>query len=115
MPSITITKLFEPVQLTTTASTIYTMPAAPLTQVVKNMQVKVANTTTGAVAVTLYAVPSGGTEGDDNAFAKNESIGANSSATFNVPTLKAGDMLKALAGTATSLTIHEAGGNLYTP
>lgn len=115
MPSITITKLFEPVQLATSASAIFTMPAAPTTQVTKNMQVKVTNTTSGSVTVTLYAVPASGTESDANAFAKDEAIPAKSSVTFNVPTLKAGDVLKALASAATSLTIHEAGGNLYTP
>jgi hypothetical protein len=111
--ALTFTKLFAPQQLPNATGTIYTCPASPSTTVLKNGRVRLTNTTAGAVTATLYAVPSAGAAADSNAFMKAQSIPANSFVDVDLPTLAAGDTLQGLAGAATSITIHELGGVLY--
>ena len=111
--ALTFTKLFNPQQLPNVVGTIYTCPANPPSTVLKNGRVRLSNTTGGAVTATLYAVPNAGTASDANAFMKAQSIPANAFVDVDVPTLGQGDTLQGLAGAATSITIHELGGVLY--
>lgn len=106
-------KLFPATVLTTSAVSIYTCPASPVTSVVKNGRIRFTNTSAAAVAVTAYIVPSAGTASASNCFLNAYAIGANSYFDIDLPTMAAGDMLQALASAATSVTIHEDGGTLY--
>jgi len=111
--ALTFIKLFAPQQLGTAAATIFTCPAAPSTTVLKNGRLRLTNTTAAAVTATLYAVPAAGVAGAANAFVSAQSIPANSFVDVDIPTLAAGDFIQGLAGAATSITVHELGGVLY--
>lgn len=111
--ALTFTQLFAPTVLTTSAATLCTCPATPSTSVIKNGRVRFTNTTAGAVAVTAYAVPLAGTATAGNCFLNAESVGPNSHLDVDVPTLKAGDFLQAFAGAATSITMTEMGGVIF--
>lgn len=109
--TITISKLFAPVQLGTSASTVYTCPATPATTL-KNARVRLSNNTGGAVNVTLHAVPAAGSPSATTMFLSVASIAANAYLDTDIPTLGPGDMLQALASAAASVSIHEIGGVL---
>lgn len=111
--ALSFTKLFQPAQIAATATAYFTMPTSPTSSLLRNGRVRVSNTSAGAVTVTLYAVPSGGTAGDDNTIVLDYAVGANSFIDFDIPTLAAGDEIQALAGAATSLTIHAMDGVIY--
>lgn len=108
MPTPNITKLFEPLQLTTGATTIYTS-----TGVILNGRLSLLNATAGAITVTLYAVPASGAASDTNAFMKDESIAAKTRLVVDFPELKAGDLLQGLASSAASISVHALGGVPY--
>lgn len=110
--ALAFSKLFDAIQLTTTAATLYAMPASPA-QVLKNGRVRFTNTTAGAITVTVHIVPGAGAAADANAFLKAYSIAANSYLDVDIPTMKASDSLQALASANTSITAHELGGVLY--
>lgn len=112
--AITIGRLFAPTVLTTSAVTMYTCPATPSTNVLVNGRVRCANTTSGPVTVTLYAVPLAGTAAVGNCIAYQESISAYNHQDFDVPQLAAGDFLQALASAGTSVTITALAGTLIT-
>lgn len=108
--ALTFSKLFEPAQLTTAAATYYTVSASPTTNLLRNGRIRLSNNTAGAVTATVHAVPSGGSASDTNAILKAYSIGANSYIDLDLPLMKAGDFLQALAGAATSISIHAIDG-----
>jgi hypothetical protein len=104
-------KAFEPLQLAATAGDIYTVPATPSTKTV-NFRVRLVNTDTSTQAVTLYAVPSGGTAGVGNVcFQQTLAVGG-PPVDVDVPVLKSGDTLQGLAGTANKVTVHHLSGLL---
>lgn len=111
--ALTYIKFFEPVQLGATVSTLYTVPSSPSTTLVRNGRIRLTNTTAGAVTATIYAVPAAGSEADSNAIIKAYSIAANSYLDIDLPVMKAGDILKGLAGAATSITAHMIEGLLW--
>lgn len=111
--ALTFSKLFQPVQLGTTASTIYTCPAVPSSSVIKNGRVRLTNTTASAATATLYAVPSGGTASATNEFISALSVAANSYVDIDLPTMAAGDFLQGLSGTASAISVFEIGGVIY--
>ncbi len=92
-------------QLGTSASTLYTAPAAT-TATINNLALT--NTTTSPVAVTVYRVPSGGSASASNMIVCNYSLAANQ--TYVPPAaigqhLSPGMTLQALAGTASAVTV----------
>lgn len=99
-------KAFEPVQLGATAGTVYTATAKTL-----NFRVRLVNTDTAAQAVTLYAVPSGGTAGAANSCFQ-QTLTAGEARDVDIPVLKAGDLLQGFAATGAKVTIHHLGGLL---
>jgi hypothetical protein len=111
--ALTFTQLFQPAQLTTSAAGYYTCPASPGSTVLKNGRVRFTNTSASAVAVTAYAVPKGGSAGVSNMFLNAESIAPNAHMDVDIPTLASGDMFQALASAATSVTVSEIGGVLF--
>lgn len=111
--AITYQKIFEPTVLTTSAVTIFTVPATPATTLFRGGRVRFTNTNTVAVSVTAYAVPLAGSASAGNAITNAQSIPPNISVDIDVPLMKAGDFFQALAGTATSITIHCIAGSYF--
>lgn len=111
--TMTPTRLVNGSQIAASATTYYTasdgktrIDACALT-----------NTTAGAVTVTMYLVPSGGSASASNCILSARSIPAGT--TFNVTSaigqwLDTGGTLQALASSATSVTLV-ASGVVYTP
>jgi hypothetical protein len=108
--TFSIQKAFEPLQLAATAGDIYTVPAAPSSRTV-NFRVRLVNTDAATQAVTLYAVPSGGTAGLGNVCFQ-QTIATGGVVDVDVPVLKSGDKLQGLAGTANKVTVHHLSGLL---
>lgn len=111
--ALTFSRLFAPTVLGTTETTLYTCPASPASNVIKNGRVRFTNTGSTAVTVTAHAVPSAGSAAAGNCFLNAESIAANAHLDVDFPSLSAGDVLSALASAATSVTATEIGGVLF--
>lgn len=111
--ALTYGKLFEPAQLTTGAVTYYTVPLTPTTSLLRNGRIRLANNTAGAVTVTVYAVPLSGTASATNAILSAYSLAANSALDIDLPQMKAGDFLQALAGANASISIHSIDGVIF--
>lgn len=111
--ALTVAQLFPPVQLSNAVAVLYTMPANPVTSVLKNGRLRLTNTSAAAVSVTLYADAAGNASSAANCCLSAVSIGANAYIDIDIPTLKAGDTLRGLASTANVVTMHELGGIIY--
>lgn len=111
--ALTIAQLFTPTVLPNAVAVLYTVPASPSSTVLKNGRVRLTNTTAGPVTVTLYADAAAQASGAGNCFLNAVSIAANGYLDVDLPTMKAGDTLRGLASVATSITMHELGGVLY--
>lgn len=110
--AITFRKLFNPGQLANASALLYTVPAAPTTNLLSNARVRLTNTTAGAVAATLYAVPAAGAASATNTFLPAVSIAPNDFLDVDVPQLAAGDAIYGFAGAATSISIAAMDGFL---
>ena len=108
--TFSIQKAFEPLQLAATAGDIYTVPETPSSRTV-NVRVRLVNTDAATQAVTLYAVPSGGTAGVGNVCFQR-TLGAGEPVDVDVPVIQSGDKLQGLAGTANKVTVHHLSGLL---
>lgn len=111
--TLSVTQLFTPVQLPNAAAVLFAMPTSPATSVLKNGRVRLSNTTAGAVTATLYADVAANASGAANTCLPTVSIAANGYLDVDLPTMKAGDTLRGVAGAANSITMHEIGGTLY--
>jgi len=111
--SVQVTQLFTPTVLGTSAAAVYTMAGAPTTLTLAQGRVRFTNTTNGAIAVTAYAVPSGGAAAAGNCFMNAESIAANAHLDIDLPVLGPGDKFEAFAGSATSITCSSLQGVLF--
>lgn len=110
--TITYSKFFEPTVLGVTVATLVTVAGVPST-LLRGLRVRFTNTTTLPVTITAYAVPSSGTAANSNAFALGVVVGANGYLDIDVPILKVGDFLQALAGTAASITVQSIWGAYF--
>lgn len=111
--ALTFLQLFTPKVLTTSAATIYTLPASPTTNFIGNGRIRFTNVTAGAITVNAWAIPAAGSAADGNAFMKTESIPANSHVDVDLPQMIAGDFIQALASAGTSITVHAISGIIY--
>lgn len=111
--ALSFVKLFQPTALGTTAVSIYAVPAAPATTLLRNGRVRLNNEATSAQAVSLYAVPAGSTTATTtNSFLPSVSIAANASLEVDVPQLGAGDAIYAVCGVAAAVNIQSMDGVL---
>lgn len=108
-------QLFTPTVLTTSSAVIYTMPTSPTTTVLRNGRVLLTNYSGAIRAVTLYSDVAATASSDVNAFAKTVSIPVGGSVPVDLPVMKAGETLRALADAATSVTMWHIDGFLVTP
>lgn len=111
--SIAYSKFFAPTVLGTAAATLATVPAAPLTTLLRGGRMRLVNTTSTAATATLYAVPAAGTASAGNAFMSAKTIAANDYLDVDVPIMAAGDFIQGLAGTASAITAHMLSGSLF--
>lgn len=111
--AISYSKLFEPTVLTTSAATLFTVGATPTSNLLRGGRVRFTNTTAGAVTVTAHCIAAAGSAADGNAIIKAKSIAANDYLDIDLPAMKAGDFLQALASAATSITAHYITGSIF--
>lgn len=111
--ALTVTQLFQPVQLPAAAAVLFTMPASPVSSTLKNGRVRLTNTSAVAVPVTLYSAAAASANGAPTMCLNAVSIPANGYLDIDIPTMIAGDTLRGFAGTANVITMHEMGGVIY--
>ena len=103
--TITYAKFFEPNQVDNAApETLYTVPALPGSNLLRNGRIRFSNTTAGAVTITAWAVPAAGSAADANKFFPAYAIPAYGFIDVDVPNLKAGDFVQGQAGAAASIS-----------
>jgi hypothetical protein len=111
--ALTIARLFAPTVLPIAVAVIYTVPASPASSVLKNGRLRLVNTSGAAVTVSLYADAAANASGPANCFLSAQSIAAGGYLDVDIPTMTAGDTLRAAASAATSITCHEMAGVIY--
>lgn len=104
---------FAPTVLTTSAATLYTVPATPTASLLRGGRMRFTNTTAGAITVTAYAVPPAGTAAAGNAFVSAKSVAAGDYLDADVPIMPAGAFIQALASANTSITAHMLSGSVF--
>ncbi len=107
--SLTAISLVQGIQLPNAAATQYTCPANSKVII---RHVTFTNTTSGAITVTAYVIPSGGSAGDPTTVVSAQSVAAH--ATYVSPelsgcVLNAGDILNAFASAVTSISMNASG------
>ena len=99
-----------PVQLLTTAATLYTVAANPANILLVGGRLRFANQDTATRAVTAYAVPSGGAATVTTAFMNAVTIAANQYLDVDLPVLAAGGSYQALADVGGKVSVFQLGG-----
>jgi hypothetical protein len=110
--ALQFTKLFAPQQLGNSNGTIYTMPATPNTLLLRNGRVRLTNTDSAAHAVTLNAVPNGGSASATNQILPAVSIPPNGYLDVDIPQLAFNDSIQGFADTANKVSIAAMDGVL---
>lgn len=96
-------------QIATGGTTLYTVPTGFRTEL---LDLVICNTSSANCTLTLHNVASGGSSSDSNALF-DCTVPANTTIQWTgIQVMNAGDFLKGVAGTTTSITIH-ASGNEY--
>jgi hypothetical protein len=111
--SIQYSSFFAPTVLTTTAATLFTVPATPTSTLLRGGRMRFTNTTAGSITVTAHAVPAAGTAADGNAFVKAKTIAANDYLDLDVPIMAPGAFVQALASANTSVTVTMLSGSYF--
>ncbi len=112
--TISYVQLFEPIVLTTTDQTIYTVPTTPTTNLLRGGRIRFSNSSSSAVQITAYAVPLNGISASPgNVFAPNISVPANGFIDIDVPLLSPGDSIQALAGSNSAITVSAINGAIF--
>lgn len=109
--ALTFQQLFTPVQLPAAVGVLFTLSVTG--GVLKNGRVRLTNTSAGAVTATLYADAAANASSAANCCLNAKSIAPGDYLDVDIPTLKQGDTLRGFASAATSITIHEVGGVIW--
>ena len=110
--AVTLTKIFPPVQLPASVAVLFTFATTGAT--LKNLRVRLTNTSASAVPVTLHVDVAATASGAGNCCLSAKSIAANDYIDIDIPTMVTGDTLRGFAGTANVITMHEIGGTIIT-
>lgn len=86
------------------ADTLFTVPASPSSNTLRNCRIRFANVTAGPVTIKAWGVPAAGAAADANVFQPTQSILANSFIDVDVPVMSAGGFIQAQAGAVSSIT-----------
>jgi hypothetical protein len=108
-----VTQLFPPTVLTGATTTIYTVPATPTTNTLKNGRARFTNTDVAAHAVTAYAIQSGGVAGSANCFLEKFSIASGTYLDIDLPVLGPGGFYQAFADITGMVTMFQLDGILF--
>ena len=112
--TISYVQLFEPIVLTISDQTIYTVPLQPNTNLLRGGRIRFANSSSSAVQITAYAVPANASPSSPgNVFAPNLSVPINGFIDVDVPLLGPGDSIQALAGSGSAITVSAINGALF--
>ena len=108
MASYTVKRLVNPTQLTTSASTIYTVSGVGVSIAVK--QILVSNVSASSVNFSMHIVPSGGIAGSANLMAPAVAIAPSSFITIDLDqVMTTGDLISAFASASTSINVMISG------
>jgi hypothetical protein len=108
MASYTVKRLVNPTQLTTSASTIYTVSGVGVSIAVK--QILVSNVSASSVNFSMHIVPSGGIAGSANLMAPAVTIAPSSFITIDLDqVMTTGDLISAFASASTSINVMISG------
>lgn len=110
--AVQVVQLFPATVLTTGAATLFTVTGAP-SVVLSRGRIRFTNTTAGAVTVTAYGIPSGGSAAVGNCFCYQQSVAGGNNLDIDVPDLVLGGFIQALASANTSITAHALDGVLF--
>lgn len=111
--AINYQKFFQPTTLTASAAIIYTVPASPVSNLLRGSRVRLTNTTTSPKTAKLYAVPSGGSIADSCVFFADQTVPANGYVDVDIPILAAGDTIQALASVTPGVNIQAMAGGVF--
>lgn len=111
--AVSIGVLFNPAQLTGSATTFYTVPASPATTTLANGRVRFTNTSNASRAITLYAVPNAGSAGAGNCQMNAETLAANAHVDVDIPLMGPGATIQAFADVTADVTISALSGTLF--
>jgi hypothetical protein len=111
--AVQVANLFVPVVLTTSAANIYVAPATPTSLIVARIRVRFSNTSNASVSVTAYAIPTGGTALASNECLPGVAIAANAYLDVDIPVLAPGGAFAAMATAATSITVAQLDGVIF--
>lgn len=111
--AIAYAKFFQPTLLTTSLATIYTVPATPAGNLLRNARIRLTNFTTSAATARVHAIPSAGSASTTNAFFYDITVPADDYVDVDVPIMAAGDFIQALAGTASAINIQAIAGGIF--
>lgn len=112
--TISRSRLFAPEIIDNAAADeLFTVPSTPATLLLINGRLRFINYSAAAVTIKAWAVPSGGSEGDDNIMLDTTSIAAHGFLDVDIPQLAAGGKVSAQAGAATSITAQPLDGAYY--
>lgn len=106
------TNLFDPQNLPTAATTIYTVPTSPNTTALVRGRVRFTNTTSSDRTVTAYAVEVGGLPAAHNQFFPGMTVKANTFTDTDVPVIGPGGYISAFADTGAAVNIQQIDGML---
>jgi hypothetical protein len=111
--SVQVVQMFLPTVLTTSAATLYTVPALSSSAVLGRGRIRFTNTSGSPATVTAFAVPSGGSEGSGNNFCPSLTVPPNNNLDLDVPVIAGGGFIQALASTGGVITIQSLDGVLF--
>ena len=111
--AINYVKFFAPTTLTLAVATIYAVPTTPVTNLLRGGRVRLTNTTNTPKTARLYAVPTGDTANDINAFFFDSTIPAFSYLDVDVPIMAAGDSLPGNASATPGVNIQAIAGGVF--
>ena len=115
MSSNSFPELFGRQLLGDSTGTVYSVPSAPSTQTLQNLQLMLTNVTGSAVTASVYAVPNAGSASNENALCIDLAVPANDYVLIPVERLPAGASIQGVASAAASINIAPIGGKLHTP
>lgn len=108
MASYTAKRLVNPTQLTTSASTIYTVAGVGVSVAVK--QIMLSNVSGSSANFSMHIIPSGGIASASNLMSPAVAIAANSFITIDIDqVLVTGDVISAFSSSAGALNIMVSG------
>jgi len=90
--------------------TLFTVDAAPASNLLRNGRVRFANVTASPVTVKAWAVPAAGAAADANVILPTVAIAANSYIDLDLPLVGPGGFVQAQAGAASSIAASSIDG-----